>query len=189
MDIGVPLKELGPVDAEALREAVLAQDEAAWREQELRQNEYEVHRSTQSIVLVFTDGSGWPSLEVSRQPGWDRLAHVAVPVMHDLLRRFYPPGGTIIRAMAARLMAGAIIKPHRDSHPSFHYSHRIHVPLTTNRRVRFMIDGRPFHLEVGKAYEINNQKVHSVLNRGAEDRITFIFDYVPPDVLGRPLPA
>ena len=43
-----------------------------------------------------------------------------------------------------------------------------------------MIDGRPYLMEVGQAYEINNQKVHSVMNKGTEDRITFIFDYVPP---------
>jgi quercetin dioxygenase-like cupin family protein len=53
----------------------------------------------------------------------------------------------------------------------------------TNPRVRFMIDGRPYQLEVGEAYEINNQKVHSVMNKGAEDRINFIFDYLPPGVI------
>jgi hypothetical protein len=37
-------------------------------------------------------------------------------------------------------------------------------------------------LEVGHAYEINNQKVHSVMNKGATDRIHFIFDYVPPSI-------
>ena len=70
--------------------------------------------------------------------------------------------------------------PHRDSHPSFGAGHRIHVPIITNPRVRFMIDGRPYQLQVGEAYEINNQKVHSVMNKGAEDRINFIFDYMPP---------
>ena len=38
---------------------------------------------------------------------------------------------------------------------------------------------------VGQAYEINNQKAHSVANKGVDDRITFIFDYVPPDELRR----
>jgi hypothetical protein len=42
-----------------------------------------------------------------------------------------------------------------------------------------MIDGQPFQLKVGEAYEINNQMTHSVMNKGGEDRITFIFDYVP----------
>ncbi len=185
MDIKVPIRELGAVDMVALRDAVLAQEPAAWHEQELRQQEYAVHRQTESIVLVFTDGSGWPAIEVRREAGWDRLAAVAVPVMHDIISRHYPPGGTIVRAMAAKLLSGGKITPHRDSHPSFHFGHRIHVPITTNPRVRFMIDGRPYQMEVGQAYEINNQMVHSVMNKGTEDRISFIFDYFPPGVTRR----
>jgi aspartyl/asparaginyl beta-hydroxylase (cupin superfamily) len=134
---------------------------------------------------VFVNLECWPEIEIVKQPGWDRLADVAVPVMHDIIDRFYPKGGTIIRAMAAKLLVGGKIKPHTDTHPSFHIGHRIHVPITTNPRVRFMIDGRPHRLEVGKAYEINNQKNHSVMNKGTEDRITFIFDYVPPDQLAK----
>ncbi len=183
MDIDVPLRELGEVDSSALREAILRQDEAAWHEDEYRQEAYDVHRMTESIVLVFTDGSDWPASEVRKEPGWDRLADVAVPLMQDIIDRHYPPGGTIIRAMAAKLLAGGRINPHVDSHPSFHCGHRIHVPITANPRVRFMIDGRPYQLEVGQAYELNNQKQHSVMNKGKDDRITFIFDYVPPGPL------
>ena len=105
--------------------------------------------------------------------------------MHEIIREHYPPGGTIVRAMAAKLKAGGKIRPHVDAHPSFSVGHRIHVPITTNSRVRFMIEGRPHQLEPGQAYEINNQKMHSVANRGDDDRITFIFDYVPPEQLGR----
>jgi hypothetical protein len=43
-----------------------------------------------------------------------------------------------------------------------------------------MIDGQPYQFKMGEAYEINNQKNHSVMNKGSEDRITFIFDYIPP---------
>jgi hypothetical protein len=46
-----------------------------------------------------------------------------------------------------------------------------------------MIDGRPYQLQVGEAYEINNQKVHSVMNKGTQDRINFIFDYLPPGAI------
>lgn len=180
MKIDKPLKELGAIDVVPLRDAILAQDAAAWGEQEYRQQEYEVHRRTTSIVLVFTDGRNWPELTVTKQPGWDRLGDVALPLMQEVIARWYPPGGTIIRAMAARLAAGARIDPHRDSHKSFHASHRIHVPITTNPRVRFMIDGRPYRLAVGRVYELNNQLLHSVANKGDEDRITFIFDYLPP---------
>jgi hypothetical protein len=185
MDIGQPVRELGPVDVGALSRAILQQDESAWHEEQVRQESYEVHRQTESIVLVFTDGQGWPEIEVRKEPGWDRLAEAAVPVMHDIIERCFPKGGTIIRAMAAKLLVGGKIRPHRDSHPSFHHGHRVHVPITTNPRVRFIIDGRPYRLEPGQAYELNNQLTHSVANKGVDDRITFIFDYVPPGVIGR----
>lgn len=180
MNIEEPLRCLGPVDMEPLQAAVLSQGQAAWEAQELRQNTYEVHKQTQSIVMVFCDGP-MEDLSVVKEEGWDSLFETAVPVMHDIVDRFYPKGGTIIRAMAAKLPAGCRIVPHFDRHASFRRSHRIHVPLTTNHRVRFMIDGRPYQLEMGQAYEINNQKQHSVMNKGKDDRITFIFDYLPPD--------
>lgn len=181
MNIETPLRELGAVDSTALRDAILAQDEAAWREDKSRQEDYEVHYDTESIVLVFVDLDSWPDIVVSQEAGWDRLSNVALPLMNDIISRLYPPGGTVIRAMAAKLLAGKKITPHTDRHKSFHAGHRIHVPITTNPRVRFMIDGQPYQLQVGQAYELNNQKMHSVMNKGSEDRITFIFDYVPPE--------
>lgn len=181
MDIEIPLRELGPLDITTLKETILAQEAIAWKEDKYRQEEFEVHRATESIVMLFVELDKWPDIVVQQEPGWPRLADAALPLMNDIIRRFYPPGGTVIRAMAAKLLAGGKITPHVDRHPSFHRGHRIHVPITTNPRVRFMIDGLPYQLKVGEAYEINNQKNHSVMNKGKEDRITFIFDYVPPD--------
>jgi len=180
MNIDTPLRELGPVDTTALSEVILAQDDAAWKEDQYRQEAFDVHYDTESIVMVFVDLDEWPEIVVSKEPGWDRLADVALPVMDDIISRLYPTGGTVIRAMAAKLLAGKKITPHVDRHPSFHRGHRIHIPITTNPRVRFMIDGQPYQFKIGEAYEINNQKTHSVMNKGSEDRITFIFDYVPP---------
>ena len=185
MNIDELLRDLGPVDSRALSDAVLSLDDAAWREEEIRQEIFTVHRETESVVMVFVDLKKWPELIVKKEPGWDHLADAAVPLMHDIIDRFYPKGGTIIRAMAAKLLSGGRIKPHVDTHPSFHMGHRIHVPITTNSRVRFMIDGKPHRLQIGRAYEINNQMQHSVMNKGKEDRITFIFDYIPPAQLGR----
>ncbi|MGD8930341.1 MAG: aspartyl/asparaginyl beta-hydroxylase domain-containing protein [Lysobacterales bacterium] len=178
MDIESSLRELGPVDSGPLIATVLAQDEQAWRAQQYRQNAYEVHNQTESLVMIFCNG--WPELQVTKEPAWDLLKETAIPLMQNIIETHYAPGGTIIRAMAAKLKAGGIISPHRDSHPSFTHAHRIHIPVTTNPGVRFMINGRPHKLQVGQAYEINNQRNHSVMNAGSEDRITFIFDYVPP---------
>jgi aspartyl/asparaginyl beta-hydroxylase (cupin superfamily) len=181
MDIGIPIRELGRVDITALRDSILAQDDAAWKEDQYRQQAFEEHRATESIVMLFIEDSRWPELVVKKEPGWPRIANAALPLMNDIISRHYLPGGTVIRAMAAKLLAGGIISPHVDKHPSFHNGHRIHIPITTNSRVRFMIDGQPYQFKVGEAYEINNQKTHSVMNKGSEDRINFIFDYVPKD--------
>jgi len=181
MDIGVPFRAFGKVDSQPLAKAVLSADESVWNEYVERQKSYEVHEQTRSIVLLFAEVTNWPKVDISKEPGWKHFADTAVPLMHQIIGNWYPPGGTIIRAMFAKLLAGGRIIPHRDSHPSFGAGHRIHVPIATNPRVRFMIDGQPAMLEVGHAYEINNQKVHSVMNKGDADRIHFIFDYLPPD--------
>jgi len=183
LDIEQPLKTLGAVDSRALADVVLSLPREAWQANQHRQQEYDVHRRTESVVLIFTDGKGWPDISITREAGWEWLSDVALPLMIDIIRHHYPPGGTIIRAMAAKLLPGEVITPHRDSHPSFLFGHRIHIPLTTNPRVRFMIAGRPYPMVVGEAYEINNQKTHSVMNKGDEPRINFIFDYVPPELI------
>lgn len=187
MDIGAPIRDLGLVDSAALGDAIAALDDPVWREEEIRQKKYQdVHYDTESVILIFCDHDNWPAIDVVKGAGWERLAGLALPLMHDIIGRFYPKGGTIIRAMAAKLKAGKAITPHTDNHASFRRSHRIHVPITTNNKVRFMIEGRPHRLQVGSAYELNNQKRHSVLNSGDEDRITFIFDYVPGPPPGSP---
>ena len=181
MDIKEAQRYLGEVDVQALSETILAQEPQAWTEQLIRQQTYEVHQDTESIVLLFCDES-WPEGEIHREAGWDRLAETAMPLIDHIIENYYSQGGTLLRAMAAKLKAGGRISPHVDSLESFHMGHRIHVPITTNAAVRFMIEGKPYKFEVGKAYELNNQKIHSVMNMSKEDRISFIFDYVPPDL-------
>ena len=183
MDIEDAVRDLGNVDQAALSQAVLRLPREAWEANQRRQQVHEVHRGTESVVLVFTDGRGWPDITVTRESGWTLLAEVALPLMNAIVDRHYRPGGMIIRAMAASLLPGEVIIPHRDRHPSFHRGHRIHIPLKTNTRVRYTVAGRSYRMDVGRAYEINNQKTHGVMNKGGEERINFIFDYVPPGLV------
>ena len=182
MDIEVPQRRLGAVDIEALKRRILAQEPKAWQEQLIRQQHYEVHKDTESIVMLFCDES-WPAGEIYRESGWARLSDVALPLIEHIINTYYEPGGTVLRAMAAKLKARGRIHAHRDMLRSFHMGHRIHVPITSSAGVRYTISGKPFQFEPGNAYEINNQMKHSVLNMGSEDRISFIFDYVPADQL------
>ena len=178
MDIDVAQRCLGEVDMQALSDRILAQEPAAWGEQLSRQQTYEVHRDTESIVMLFCDES-WPDGEVYQEPGWARLSEVAMPLINYIIDTYYTPGGTVLRAMAAKLKAGGRISPHIDMLKSFRMGHRIHVPITTNPAVNFLVESTPIRFKVGSAYELNNQRRHSASNLGKEDRINFIFDYVP----------
>ena len=179
-------RELGSFDCRGLIDAVQRLDETAWTEKTYRQASFNVHRSTESIVLCFLDLDQWPSLAIARDVGWDRLGDAAEPVMEAIIGRGYEAGGAVIRAMAVRLKPGARITPHVDEHESLKISHRIHLPLITNPRVRFFIDGVPHRFQPGRAVEVNNQLSHSVMNDGKTSRVHFIFDYLPPAQLAAP---
>jgi len=182
MNIDGAQRLLGEVDIQELKQRILAQEPEAWTEQTIRQQMYEVHKDTESIVMLFCDES-WPDGDIYRESGWERLADIAMPLIDHIIKSYYEPGGTLLRAMAAKLKGHGRINAHRDALRSFHMGHRVHVPITSNSGVRYTISGKPYRFEVGNAYELNNQKKHSVMNMGSEDRISLIFDYVPTNQL------
>lgn len=177
MLIDTPIRPLGLVDCRALIDRVLAVEESAWFADRRRQDDYEVHAQTQSIILVFF--TGWPTVQVVHAAGWDQFGDLAMPIMQDIVARYYPPGGLVLRAVLARLPPGCAIDAHVDRHPSFSVGHRIHVPLVTNPGVRFIVGHEDIRPQVGHAFELNNAVPHSVHNDGDADRIHFIFDYSP----------
>lgn len=176
MKLDIPLKTLGPVNHAALKQAVVNAAPERWIEEQLRQQTFDVHAKTRSIILLFADG--WPDIQISKHKGWSEFAPVAVPVMQEIIRKHYSIHGTIIRAMFAKLLAGMSIDEHFDDHPTFSVSHRIHVPLITNDDVRFVIADENFNLKEGIAYEVSNLDYHYVANPSEEDRVHLIFDYV-----------
>jgi len=178
MIVHEPTVPLGRVDCRALADAVLALDEAAWRADPRRQQDFDVHAQTDSIILLFCDG--WPDVAVTEGPGWPLLSVAAAPVIDEIVAKRYPPGGRVLRSMMARLGPGRRIARHKDSHPSFSIAHRIHVPLVTNPGVEFVVGPERVPPRAGFAFELNNLMLHHVINNGDSDRIHFIFDYAPP---------
>ncbi|OYX49045.1 MAG: hypothetical protein B7Y90_08990 [Alphaproteobacteria bacterium 32-64-14] len=174
MLLEAPVRELGPVDYLPLKQAVEAVKAEAWFADQIRQQSFEQHRQTQSLVMLFS--TAWPDPVIEKRSGWDYFAEPANTLIDSIIANNYPPGGRIIRAMAARLTAGGRIARHRDVHPSFAAAHRIHVPLVTNPDCDFVIRGLSHNLKEGQAYEVSNLDYHAVTNLGS-DRTHFIFDY------------
>jgi len=176
MKLDTKVRSLGPVNHAALKAAVASAAPEVWLEDTLRQEAFDVHAQTQSIILLFADG--WPELSIRRRKGWKGYSHLVMPVMKQVIGTNYARPGTVIRAIFAKLVAGGTIDEHVDGHPSFAIAHRIHVPLITNDRVDFFVDGENHHLAEGTAYEISNLDLHAVANRSGEDRVHFIFDFI-----------
>jgi hypothetical protein len=175
--IDSPIRPLGYVDSRKLIERVAAADESDWFVNHRRQNDYEVHAQTQSIILVFFDG--WPTVNVAHAEGWDAFGDVAMPVIDEVVARHYAVAGIVLRVMLARLPSNCRIDAHVDRHPSFSIAHRIHVPLLTNPDVEFIVGTERITTQPQHAFELNNKLPHSVFNRGATHRIHLIFDFAP----------
>ena len=86
--------------------------------------------------------------------------------------------GELYKMQLSKLHENGKIIPHHDVSLGFTFSHRIHIPLITNKNVTFTIDGNNYFFDTGEIIEINNLKLHSVENLGNSARLHLIFDYI-----------
>jgi hypothetical protein len=84
-----------------------------------------------------------------------------------------------------RLTAGSVIKEHSDHDLSFEDGTvRLHIPLVTNAEVEFTLNRSRVVLEPGSAWYLRLSDPHSVVNRGATDRVHMVIDAVVNDWIG-----
>lgn len=183
------VRRLGPVDIAALKARVLAIPEAEWdRENADKPNRFEALDKTRHIVFRFVSNfKDWRGSY--DRPAWAEWRDVLEPVMQAAVADYGYANGEYPRVMLARMGAGGVIAPHRDANPAAKWPHKIHVPILTNDRVTFFVEGKGFHIAEGEAAEVNNMDTHAVENAGDTDRIHLIFEYYdrdqpPPDWVG-----
>jgi hypothetical protein len=172
------VRQLGAVDVAALREAVLAIPEEIWtRENGAKPNRFDALDATQHIVFRFVSNfADWRNA-ANNERLWDAWQPLLAPVLTKATEPYGYADGTYPRIMLARMAPGGVIHPHRDANPAAKWPHKIHLPLTTNEKVTFFVDGVGYHFPAGHAVEVNNMAVHAVKNEGDTDRIHLIFEY------------
>jgi hypothetical protein len=180
------IRRLGPVDIAALKAAVLAIPEAVWdAENAGKPNRFEALDKTRHIVFRFVDSvRDWRGSH--DRPAWAEWRALIEPVLQRAVAPYAYANGAFPRVMLARMAPAGEIKPHRDANAAAKWPHKIHVPLLTNDKVTFYVDGIGYHLPEGEAAEVNNMGVHAVKNDGETDRIHLIFEYYDVD---QPEPA
>ena len=171
-----PIRDLGPVEVTALQKQVAALSDVAWaREDEVKENDFEVFHHTQHMVFRFVEDDRDPR-RFRDNPAWHIWKAVLMPVIEQAIAPYGFRAPVFPKAMLARLRAHSVIDRHHDSAQTNLRTHKIHVPLVTNSGVVMSLGDTEHRLEVGRAYEVNNIIAHGVRNDGDADRIHFIFE-------------
>ncbi|MBA3526665.1 MAG: aspartyl/asparaginyl beta-hydroxylase domain-containing protein [Sphingomonas sp.] len=131
-----------------------------------------VHSAAEALFLRgFAPAEG--DLPVEDRPALDRL-----PYIRSILGTIVP--APPLRALLAKLPAGAEINPHVDMAPYFSKSLRIHIPIETNEAVWMFSSGLGYRMRPGEIWALNNSAEHAVWNRHPSlPRTHLIADFLP----------
>jgi hypothetical protein len=135
--------------------------EGRWDIVPLRAAAGETHR----LRLIYTDPGAASFVDtpwLERMPAF----RAALGRLHCELRS--------VRLM--RLAAGSTIKEHEDALDAELGMLRLHVPVATNPAVDFRLAGRRVVMAPGSVWYLRLTEAHSVVNRGASDRIHLVID-------------
>ena len=127
-----------------------------------------VHAEAHPVLQGFAiaNGEDWQDLPVL----------ITCPAIKAFLQTLKCPLKSV-RLM--RLKAGAEIKPHRDHGLSLEYGEaRLHLPLQTSTKIRFLVNGQDVPMREGELWYINADQIHAVQNLGDEDRINLVIDCI-----------
>jgi quercetin dioxygenase-like cupin family protein len=98
------------------------------------------------------------------------------PALRRVIDAFQCPV-TTVRLM--RLAAGSHIHEHNDHDLMAEMGvARIHVPVTSNPGVTFLLNGTPVAMAPGEAWYLRLADPHAVRNEGETDRVHLVLDVV-----------
>ncbi len=96
------------------------------------------------------------------------------PYLKEVIRQFQC---NLLSARLLKLGVGSHIKPHRDYKLGYEDNNfRLHIPITTNPKVSFILDGDLLKMLPGECWYTNVNYIHSVSNKGKSDRVHLVID-------------
>lgn len=129
--------------------------------------------ATHPIMMIYSDPT---ATEFADGPLLDET-----PYIREVLTAFRCPLRSV-RLM--RLTQGSVIREHDDLDLAAELGMaRIHVPITTNPQVEFLVNRVPVRMAPGEAWYLRLSDKHSVANRGTTDRVHLVIDAVVDDWL------
>lgn len=179
----VKIKKIGKVDISELEEKVKLLSAKDWDTKEDFKVNYNKNESsnkgalgsTQHIIFKFINKKTTP-FEYIHCSRWNIWEPILMPILINATKYLNYEHPYFPKIMLASLPAKKFIPPHIDGKSDGYVAHKIHIPIETNSESFFFLEADKFHFEKGIAYEVNNGKVHGVVNNGDTNRIHLIFE-------------
>ncbi len=149
-----------------------------WFQDESRQKMFPVHKETSSVFIydhsaLWKEGEEYQlSVNNSQKEMIDLVSEIVtkLELIHD---------GKVGKCLFIKLPSKKNVGEHTDKLEYLGAARRHHIPIVTNDRVSFFVNGEKKQMRVGECWEINNSHVHSVENNGDSDRIHLMVDILP----------
>jgi hypothetical protein len=130
------------------------------------------------LPLRGTAGATHPVMMIYSDPSCTEFADTLfleqAPYFQTVLAAFQCPLQSV-RLM--RLTPGSQIKEHCDHDLSPQFGQvRMHIPITTNPGVEFLLNGIHVPMSVGECWYLRLADRHAVSNRGETDRVHLVID-------------
>jgi hypothetical protein len=143
-----------------------------WNEYVFRQKTYSDHSETLTVPLIWDE----EKLIVRYWKDYKMFENDLISISKLLNQKLGP--GSIETAILINLPKNKKIDRHFDYGNYFVERNRLHIPIITNDKCIFEVDGETINMKQGEIWEINNDgKSHSVINNGDTDRIHLLVDY------------
>lgn len=160
-------------DVEQMKKELLLLESGSWP---LHYQKKDYEGEWTAISLRSTDGSSGNVIisPVENSIYQDTEILKTSPYFQQVLQTFKCP---LQAVRLLKLGAGSIIKEHKDAELSFENdAFRIHIPIQTNDKVEFKVNGEQIDLKEGECWYCNFNLPHSIANMGDTDRIHLVID-------------
>jgi hypothetical protein len=154
-----------------------------WDEWNFRQkNYYFPHKNTESIPFFWSTDQNIID-GVFNVISYNSQNIILKMINDDLLFFTKKYEGSICKLMLSKLKKQKNIMDHVDCGFLLTESHRLHLPIITNKNVIFNIENCSYNMLEGIWYEFDNTRSHSVENNSNDDRIHLMLDIIPNNIL------
>ena len=170
-----PYKHICNFDVNEIKTYLPNEDNPLWFKNTFRQKLYKDHDKTLSIIFKWDSNTNneYDKSIINEELINSNLGKAIEKIVFKITE-YYPNKG-LSKVILALLPKNSSIKKHMDLGP-LQTKNRIHVPIITDPKCIFNIDGIDYSFKEGYCFEFDNTRSHYVDNKSNTSRVHLIVD-------------